>query len=71
VAASQTHALLRAGDSMSTALTGGFHRTFFVLGAIALLAPPLIFAIVRRTGPSPAVAHNEARETQRAVAATN
>jgi EmrB/QacA subfamily drug resistance transporter len=71
VAASQTHALLRTGDSMSTALTGGFHQTFLVLGGIALLAPPLIFAIVRRTGPARTAARNENRETQRAVAATN
>jgi MFS family permease len=71
VAASQTNALLRAGDNLSTALTGGFHQTFWVLGAIALIAPPAIFVIVRRTGSSQAVDERERREPQPALAATN
>jgi hypothetical protein len=49
VLASGTNALLRAGDAAPTALTGGFHRTFWVLAAIALAAPPATFA-VRRAG---------------------
>ena len=40
VAASGTNTLLRAGDALPTAFTGGFHQTFWVLGAIALIAPP-------------------------------
>jgi EmrB/QacA subfamily drug resistance transporter len=70
VAASGTNTLLRAGDALPTALTGGFHQTFWVLGAIALLAPLAVFTIVRRTGPSAAVTRNESSEPQ-AVAATN
>jgi MFS family permease len=50
VAASHTGALLRAGHAAPVALTGGFHATFLVLGVIALLAPPAIFALVRRAG---------------------
>ena len=48
VAASGTNALLRAGDAAPTALTGGFHQTFWMLGAIALIAPPTIFVLARR-----------------------
>jgi len=33
-------------------LTGGFGHAFWVLGAIALLALPAIFALVRRSGQS-------------------
>ena len=52
VAASGPNALLRAGDAVPTALTGGFHETFWMLGAIALIAPPAIFALARRRGRS-------------------
>ncbi|HUA05010.1 MAG TPA: MFS transporter [Solirubrobacteraceae bacterium] len=48
VAASHSQALLHAGDAAPTALTGGFQRAFWVLGAIALLALPAIFALIRR-----------------------
>jgi EmrB/QacA subfamily drug resistance transporter len=71
VAASGTHSLLRAGDALPTALTGGFHQTFWVLGAIALLAPPAIFAIARRTRSSQAADQRESGEPQIALAATN
>jgi MFS family permease len=71
VAASHTHSLVRAGDTVSTALAGGFHQTFLLLGAIALIAPPAIFAIVRRTGPSQGVDQRERRRPQPALAATN
>jgi MFS family permease len=71
VAASQTNALLRAGDTASKALTGGFHQTFWVLGAIALIGPLAIFAIARGTRPSRAVEQRESREPERALAATN
>jgi Na+/melibiose symporter-like transporter len=50
VAASHTGALLHAGQAAPVALTGGFRAAFFVLGAIALSAPPAILALVRRTG---------------------
>jgi hypothetical protein len=52
VAASHTSALLHAGHAAPAALTGGFQSAFFVLGAIALIAPPAVFALVRRAGAS-------------------
>jgi EmrB/QacA subfamily drug resistance transporter len=54
VAASRTHALLGAGDAVPAALTGGFHEAFWVLGAIALIAPPTVFALMRRSQRSQA-----------------
>src|SRR5208282_1368256 len=48
VATSHTNALLHAGYKMPAALTGGFQHAFWVLGAIALLALPVIFALVGR-----------------------
>jgi len=30
------------------ALTGGFHAAFLALGAIALIAPPAVFALAHR-----------------------
>jgi Na+/melibiose symporter-like transporter len=71
VAASSTNALLRAGDSAPVALTGGFHHTFWMLGAIALIAPPAIFVLTRRAGHPAAGADSESREAQSALAATN
>jgi EmrB/QacA subfamily drug resistance transporter len=50
VAVGRTHALLHAGDTVQTALTGGFHQTFWVLAALALIAPPAVFALMRRSG---------------------
>jgi MFS family permease len=50
IAASRTHTLLHAGDAIPTALTGGFHETFWVLAAVALIAPPTVFALMRRPG---------------------
>jgi EmrB/QacA subfamily drug resistance transporter len=48
VAASHTQALLHAGTQPPAALTAGFQDALWVLGAIALLAVPAIFALVRR-----------------------
>jgi EmrB/QacA subfamily drug resistance transporter len=48
VAASHTQALLHTGKPGPAALTGGFQDAFWVLGAVALLALPAIFALVRR-----------------------
>jgi EmrB/QacA subfamily drug resistance transporter len=48
VAASHSQSLLHAGDAAPAALTGGFQQAFWVLGAIALLALPAIFVLVRR-----------------------
>jgi Na+/melibiose symporter-like transporter len=68
VAASSTNALLRAGDAAPTALTGGFHQTFWVLGAIALIAPPAVLVLTRRARRADTAAKPETRE---AIAATN
>jgi EmrB/QacA subfamily drug resistance transporter len=54
VAASHTEALMHAGHAAPAALTGGFQRALWVLGAIALLAIPPILAFVRRREPGTA-----------------
>ena len=69
VAAGHTQALLHAGAAAPAALTGGFQRAFWVLGAIALLALPAIFALVRRNELSDAVSLATIREPQRPLAA--
>ena len=71
VAAAHTKALLHAGDAAPAALTGGFQRAFWVLGAIALIALAAIFALVRSDELSDAVAKATVREAQPALAGTN
>jgi EmrB/QacA subfamily drug resistance transporter len=71
VAASGTHALLRAGDALPTAMTGGFHQTFWVLGVIALIAPPTVLLLARRAPPSEATAKASSGEAQSALATTS
>ena len=71
VAASHTQARLHAGDAAPAALTDGFQSAFWVLGAIALLALPAIFALVRRHELSDAVTKTTTREPQPALAGTN
>ena len=80
MAASHTQAQLHAGDAVPAALTGGFQSAFWVLGAIALLAVPAIFALVRReelsdavtkTTIPDAVTKTTIREPQPALAGTN
>jgi MFS family permease len=71
VAAGHTGALLHSGSAAPAALTGGFQQAFWVLGAIALLAVPAIFALVRRDELSDAVAKTSPREPQAAFAAAN
>ena len=71
VAAAHTKALLHAGDAAPAALTGGFQRAFWVLGAIALIALAAIFALVRSDELSDAVAKATVREPQPALAGTN
>jgi len=68
-AAGGTATLLRAGHTLPTALAGGFHQAFWVLGAIALIAPPAVFLFVHRAGRSSSVANPGAREAQPALAA--
>src|SRR5947209_4994519 len=48
VAATQYKTLLHAGSTVHAALTGGFQQAFWILGAIALLAVPAIFVLIRR-----------------------
>ena len=71
VAASHTNALLRAGDAVPAALTGGFHQTFWVLGAIALLAPPAVLVLVRRRARRPGRRPPRADMASPRLAATN
>ena len=71
VAAGHTNALLHAGDAVPTALTGGFQRALWVLGGIALLALPAIFALIRRKELSDAAAKTAVREPQPALAGAN
>jgi EmrB/QacA subfamily drug resistance transporter len=68
VAAAHTQALLHSGDATPQALTGGFQRAFWVLGAIALLALPAIFVFVRRDELSDAVSRTAPGEAQPAPA---
>jgi hypothetical protein len=70
VAATHTDTLLHAGHAAPAALTGGFQQAFWVLGVTALLAPPAVFALVRRPGLSPSATKSTIRDTQPALAAT-
>jgi EmrB/QacA subfamily drug resistance transporter len=71
VAAGHTQALLHAGHAAPAALTGGFQSAFWVLGAIALISLPAIFALVRTAEPESAAAHTATGEPRAALAATN
>jgi MFS family permease len=71
VAVTATKTLLRAGDAHPTALTGGFHQTFWVLGAIALLAPPAVLVLTRRARSPWAPAKPESGGAQPALATTH
>ena len=68
VAATQYKTLLHGGSTVHAALTGGFQRAFWVLGAIALIAVPAVFALVRPYRRSAAVAQAAVLEPQPAVA---
>jgi EmrB/QacA subfamily drug resistance transporter len=56
IAASHYTTLLRGGDTVHAALTGGFHSALWVSGAIALLAIPVTFLLIRRDEMAAAVA---------------
>jgi EmrB/QacA subfamily drug resistance transporter len=71
VAASHSTALLQSGNAVPTALTGGFRQAFWVLGAIALIALPAIFILLRRDKVSMAVTESAAGEAQPAPAPVN
>jgi EmrB/QacA subfamily drug resistance transporter len=71
IAATHTAALLHSGHAAPAALTGGFQQALWVLGAIALLAIPAIFALVRRDELSDAVTKTTLRQAQPALSAAN
>jgi MFS family permease len=71
VAATHTKTLLHAGQAGPVALTGGFQQALWVLAAIALIALPAIFVLVRRDELSDAVRKTSMREPQAALATTN
>ena len=64
VAASHYKTLLLGGDSVHTALTGGFHAALWVSGGIALLAIPVTFLLVRKDEMATAVAAIALRDPQ-------
>jgi MFS family permease len=71
VAATHTKALLHAGHTVPAALTGGFQHALWALGAIALIALPAIFTLVRRNEPSDARRKTPMHEPQLAPASAN
>jgi EmrB/QacA subfamily drug resistance transporter len=56
IAASHYAALLHSGQTVPAALTGGFHSALWVSGAIALLAIPVTFLLIRKDEMAAAVA---------------
>ena len=68
IAAGHTRALLHAGHTMPSALTGGYQHALWVLGAIGLIAVPAIFALVRRDELTDPVDKTAVREPQPALA---
>jgi EmrB/QacA subfamily drug resistance transporter len=70
VAASHATALLHNGNPAPAALTGGFQHALWVLGAIALLALPAIYALIRRDDLSYAATKTTIRDAQPALAST-
>jgi MFS family permease len=70
VAAGHANTLRHAGNALPAALTSGFEQALWVLGAIALLALPAIFTLVRHDQLARAVANTAVREAQTAAATT-
>jgi MFS family permease len=64
IAGSQYNTLLRGGDSVRAALTGGFHSALWVSGGIALLAIPVTFLLIRKDEMATAVAATALRDPQ-------
>ena len=71
VAAGHTRTLEHAGEATRAALTGGFQQALWVLGGIALLALPAIFALGRDREVKGGEAKVVIREVPAALAATN
>ncbi len=61
VAASHYTTLVRHGDTVRAALTGGFHSALWVAGVIALLAIPVTFLLIRKDEMAKAVAATTVR----------
>ena len=64
IAAGHYATLVRGGDTVDAALTGGFHSALWVSGAIALLAIPVTFLLIRNDEMATAVAATAIREPQ-------
>ena len=64
IAASHYTTLVRGGDTVRAALTGGFHAALWVSGAIALLGIPVTFLLVRSDEMATAVAATTLRDPQ-------
>jgi len=62
IAASHYNTLIRGGDTVRAALTGGFHSALWVSGAIALLAIPVTFLLIRNDEMAKAVAATVLRD---------
>jgi len=56
VAAGRYATLVRGGDTVRAALTGGFHSALWVSGVIALVAVPVTFLLIRKDEMATAVA---------------
>ena len=64
IAASQYTTLVRGGDTVRAALTGGFHSALWVSGVIALLAVPVTFLLIRKDEMEKAVAATALSDSQ-------
>ena len=64
IAAGHYATLVRGGDTVHAALTGGFHSALWVSGAIALLAIPVTFLLIRNDEMATAVAATAICEPQ-------
>jgi len=64
IAASHYKTLVRGGDSVHAALTGGFHSALWVSGMIALLAIPVTLLLIRKDEMATAVAATALRDPQ-------
>jgi MFS family permease len=64
IAAGHTATLVRGGDTVRAALRGGLHSALWVSGAIALLAIPVTFLLMRREEMDAAIAATAIREPQ-------
>ncbi len=68
IAAGHYATLVRGGDTVSAALTGGFHAALWMSGAIAILAIPVTFLLVHKDEMATAVAATAIRVPQPAPA---